>query len=88
MEIAIVLVVTAIMLIAWAAFLGWHYQTEEDRKNLKDLEDYFAVAALGGLCIIAWPFTLSIAIIGGIMYGIAMLSRKIVRRKNGFSTRG
>lgn len=89
MDISILVSVTAVLLIAWAIFLGWYYQKLEDQnKTLKDKEDYIIIAAIGVILIVAWPTALVMAIVGGIMHGIAMLARKITRRKNGFSTRG
>lgn len=89
MDISILVSVTVALLIAWAIFLGWYYQKLEDQnKTLKDKEDYIIIAATGGILIVAWPIALVMAIIGGTMYGIAMLTRKIIRRRNGFSTRG
>ena len=81
--------VTVVLLIAWAIFLGWYYQKLEDQnKSLKEKEDYIMIGAAGAVIVAAWPIALMTAIVGGIMYGIAMLTRKITRRKNGFSTRG
>lgn len=89
MEITTAIAVTVALLIAWAIFLGLYYQKLEDQnKSLKDKEDYIMIGATGAILIVAWPITLMMAIIGGIMYGIAMLTRKIARRRNGFSTRG
>lgn len=81
--------VTVALLIAWAIFLGWYYQKLEDQnKSLKDKEDYIMIGVIGVILIVAWPITLIMAVVGGIMHGIAMLTRKITRRRNGFSTRG
>lgn len=89
MEISILVSVTVVLLIAWAIFLGWYYQKLEDQnKSLKDKEDYIMIGATGVILIVTWPISLVMAIVGGIMYGIAIFSRKITRRKNGFSTRG
>lgn len=82
MEISILVSVTVALLIAWAIFLGWYYQKLEDQnKSLKDKEDYIIIGAAGAIVAAAWPIALVMAIIGGIMYGIAMLTRKITRRK-------
>ena len=89
MEIWILASVTVVLLIAWAIFLGWYYQKLEDQsKSLRDKEDYIMIGAGGAVIVAAWPITLMVAIVGGIMFGIAMLTRKITRRKSGFSTRG
>lgn len=89
METAILAGVTIVLLIAWAIFLGWYYQKLEDQnKSLRDKEDYIMIGAAGAVVVAAWPITLMMAIVGGVMFGIAMLTRKITRRKNGFSTRG
>lgn len=89
MEITTAIAVTVALLIAWAIFLGWFYHKLEDQnKSLKDKEDYIMIGATGAILIVAWPITLMMAIVGGIMYGIAMLARKITRRRSGFSTRG
>lgn len=77
------------LLIGWAIFLVLYYQKLEDQnKPLKDKEDYIMIGVTGVILIVAWPITLMTAIVGGIMYGIAMLTRKITRRKNGFIARG
>lgn len=83
-----VIAITVILLIAWAGFLGWHYQETEDQKNAKDKEDYFILGAVGAIFIAAWPITLVMAAIGGIMYGIAAIARKITKECNGYSTKG
>ena len=88
METAILAGVTIVLLIAWAIFLGFYYQKFEDERSLENKENYIAISVAGTFLIIAWPITLMMTIVGGIMFGIAMLTRKITRRKNGFSTRG
>lgn len=88
MEITVVIAITVALLIIWAILLGWYYQKLEDEQSLKDKEDYIAIGTAGAILIVAWPITLMMAVVGGIMYGIAMLTRKITRRRNGFSTRG
>ena len=89
MEITTVIAVTVALLIAWAIFLGLYYRKLEDQnKSLKDKEDYIMIGATGVILIVAWPIALVMVIVGGIMYGIAMLTKKITGRRNGFSTRG
>lgn len=82
METSILTSVTVALLIAWAIFLGWYYQKLEDQnKSLKDKEDYIMIGATGVILIVAWPIALVMAIVGGVIHCIAMLTRKITRRK-------
>lgn len=88
MGTTIVIAVSVALLIVWAILLGWQYQRTEDEMGQKEKEDFFMIGIAGVMLIMAWPLTLGMAAILGIIYGIAYLSRKITRRKNGFSTRG